>query len=253
MFPGKAQSFLAVVAIVALAGCDRRAATSGELSPEVAAGFLPSPGVEQAVFADGQVTLLGVASPGAHLRLATPAGAAATTVADRKGRWTVALPNAAFARILGLSMTTAGRRTQAEGYLLIGPRQAAVLRPGAGALRLEPRPAGIGAIDFDRQGAAMISGTAPAGSSLSVRMDGRFASEARADPAGRFSFVLPSLTAGPHRLEVAGDGFTSGATIDATPPHPLVDGPLRSQFSDAGLRADWLTPGGGVQSTVLPP
>jgi hypothetical protein len=26
---------------------------------------------------------------------------------------------------------------------------------------------------------------------------------------------------------------------------------LRSQLTDEGLRADWLTPGGGVQSTIL--
>jgi hypothetical protein len=32
---------------------------------------------------------------------------------------------------------------------------------------------------------------------------------------------------------------------------PLAQGPLRSQITHAGLRLDWLTPGGGVQSTIL--
>jgi len=39
--------------------------------------------------------------------------------------------------------------------------------------------------------------------------------------------------------------------FQVTPAAPLVDGPLRSQLTSAGLRVDWMTPGGGVQSTIL--
>jgi hypothetical protein len=32
---------------------------------------------------------------------------------------------------------------------------------------------------------------------------------------------------------------------------PLAGRPLRSQLSGGGLRCDWTTPGGGLQSTVI--
>jgi hypothetical protein len=32
---------------------------------------------------------------------------------------------------------------------------------------------------------------------------------------------------------------------------PLADGPFRSQTTAAGVRADWMTPGGGLQSTLI--
>jgi hypothetical protein len=40
-------------------------------------------------------------------------------------------------------------------------------------------------------------------------------------------------------------------TFQTAPPAPLAQGPVRSQLTDAGLRVDWMTPGGGVQSTIL--
>jgi hypothetical protein len=39
--------------------------------------------------------------------------------------------------------------------------------------------------------------------------------------------------------------------VQVTPAAPLAQGPLRSQLTSAGLRVDWMTPGGGVQSTIL--
>jgi hypothetical protein len=34
-------------------------------------------------------------------------------------------------------------------------------------------------------------------------------------------------------------------------PAPLASGPMRSQLTEGGVRIDWLTPGGGLQSTLL--
>ena len=45
--------------------------------------------------------------------------------------------------------------------------------------------------------------------------------------------------------------FNDEVTVRTTPAQPLAQGPLRSQFTPAGLRVDWMTPGGGVQSTLL--
>ena len=86
---------------------------------------------------------------------------------------------------------------------------------------------------------------------MSVRLDGRQTAEGRADEDGRYVVQLPRITPGSHRLDVVGDAFTDSIQVDASAPEPLAAGPLRSQLVGEGLRADWLTPGGGVQSTVI--
>jgi hypothetical protein len=109
----------------------------------------------------------------------------------------------------------------------------------------------IAAVDFDAEGGALLSGLAAAGTDVAVRLDGRALGDARTDPDGRFSFAISRLSPGRHRIEATGVGFTDAIDLDATPAAALADGPLRSQLTERGLRADWLTPGGGVQSTLL--
>ncbi len=231
-----------------LAGC-HAPATSAD--PLLAAGYAAPPAAVLAERAAGGVTLIGTAAPGAEVRLADPAGQARTATADRQGRWRLTVPAGAPA-IFGLSMLAEGRRTQAQGYLLVTPAgQAAVLRAGAGALRLNPRRPGVGAVDLDGRGAAVVSGRAPADTPLSVRIDGRHAVDGRSDADGRFSLLLPSLAPGVRSIEASGEGFRDRVTVEVAPPAPLVEGPLRSQLSSSGVRADWLTPGGGVQSTLI--
>ena len=87
-----------------------------------------------------------------------------------------------------------------------------------------------------------------------VRLDGHEATEGRADATGRYVASLGSQTPirpGAHELQVSGDGFTDRVTAQLSPAAPLAQGPARSQLTPAGLRVDWLTPGGGVQSTLL--
>lgn len=252
MSRARAQVFLTIAAVLLLAGCGRGGGASGALTPEAAAGYLGAPVAANAAFAPDGVALSGQAAPRAQVRLATPQGQAWTATADRNGAWSLRLPMTAGPQILGLSMTAGGRRIQAEGYVLVGNAQAALLRPGAGALRLDGAGRGVTAVDFDRQGSGVVSGRAAPGATVALRLDGRYAGDARADEAGRFSLPLAELSPATHQLQVVGDGFDSRVTLDAAPPPPLAEGPLRSQFSPAGLRADWLTPGGGVQSTFLP-
>jgi hypothetical protein len=107
-------------------------------------------------------------------------------------------------------------------------------------------------VDFDRDGGAVISGLAPPQSLVFLRLDGRQVAEARSDVAGRYAILLNQPPArGPHGLEVAGDNFTVAGAVELAPAAPLAAGPMRSQFIRGGLRIDWLTPGGAVQSTVL--
>lgn len=253
VFRGKAQIAAALAALV-LSSCHQQApAPPDEASSESEAGYVAPPAATAAQASQAGVSLSGEAPAGASVRLATPTGEAVTTHADAQGRWRLDLPLDGQVRIFGLSTESGGRRVQAQGYLLVGPRgQAAVLRAGASALRLDhARGSRIATLDFDGEGGALLSGWGAAGTDVLVRLDGKPVGEARADDAGRFSLSLPRLAPGGHRIEATGVAFTDTIAIDASPAQPLVGGPLHSQLTQQGLRADWLTPGGGVQSTLL--
>lgn len=236
-----------------LAGCRRTPpAATGEVA-ESGAGYLTPPAPLAAAPSARGVELSGQAPAEARVRLATPGGQALTTRADGDGRWRIDLPASGEARIFGLSAESGGRRVQAQGYLLVGPRgQTALLRAGAAALRLDHAAGSrLTSVDFDSEGWALLSGWAAAGTDVAIRLDGRPVGEARADDSGRFTLWAPRLSPGPHHIDAAGVAFTDELVLDATPAPPLVGGPLHSQVSRQGVRADWLTPGGGVQSTVL--
>lgn len=250
MFQGNVR-FVAVVLL--LAGCGRAGGASVAEPAAAEASYVAPPSVAEAHHEAGGVILQGVAAPGAQVRLATPAGEAFATRADGDGRWRLQAPADGQARIFGLSAVSGGRRVQAQGYLLVGPRgETALLRAGAGALRMDRAPgARLAAVDFDSQGGAVASGWAPAGTDVSFRLDGRTLGESRADPDGRFSFPLPRLSAGAHSLEASGVGFADQTAIDAGPVASLGGTAMQVRLAGRGLRADWLTPGGGVQSTLL--
>jgi hypothetical protein len=253
VFPTKS-SILALIAAASLAACSAQPppAAGGETRP-AESGYLAPPSVERATQQGDFVVLAGRADPAAQIRLANPGGPTRTAVANRAGAWTLTLPRPSEAQIFGLSMVLPSRQVQAQGYILVTPKgQAALLRAGTGATRLDDQPEGsIGAVDFDRDGGAVISGRAPAEAALSVRLDGRQTAEGRSDGNGRYVIQLPRIAAGAHRLEVVGDTFADTAQVGVSAGAPLAAGPLRSQLSAGGLRADWLTPGGGVQSTVI--
>ncbi len=124
----------------------------------------------------------------------------------------------------------------------------------ASVTRVDALPAtAIGAIDFDREGGAVISGRAPPRSTFDIRVNGRQTAEASSDAEGRFEVVLNSpLTPGRRRLQMIGPGYE--ATVDVAVSRPIVPpaGPLRAAQSPGALRIDWITPGGGLQTTILP-
>jgi hypothetical protein len=164
------------------------------------------------------------------------------------------LPAAAKARVFGLSDVADGRRVQAQGYVLVSETGAAtLLRAGVGSVVLSvadtPR---LLCVDFDRQGGAVVSGAAPPDASVSIRIDGRPGPVGRADATGRFHLSLAQpLTGGRRQIRVLGDNFDLEATIDATPAAELGRAPFRAVRTHDGLRVDWLTPGGGLQSTWI--
>ncbi|WP_309645028.1 hypothetical protein [Phenylobacterium sp.] len=236
--------FLIVAALMApLAACGEGTA------PVIVPGASPQAPVEAA-----GLRLSGSAPPNARIRLATPAGETAFADADAKGLWTLKLAGSTAARIYGLSAVSGARTAQGEGYVLITPQgEPVLLRAGAGALRIGARgPNGLDAVDFDREGGAVVSGRAPAGAALSVHIDGRQTADGRADSSGRYAIALTQpIPPGAHQIDVFGDATENAVTIDSAAAPPMADGPFRAVQVASGLRIDWMTPGGGAQSTLL--
>jgi len=219
-------------------------------------GYAPPPAATGAArLTGGRVMLSGTTAPGNRVRLATPTGAAYFAPADPQGAWRVILPPADGVRLFGLSAPMSGRVVQAEGYLAVTPRGEAVqFRAGSGALVLGPPGRGVAllAVDFDGKGGTVLSGSAPAGGPVKIEVDGQARGPATADATGRFMLALNEpLSAGDHLVAVSAAAAGQQATLTISKAPPLNSGPFRATGVVDGWRVDWLTPGGGVQSTVL--
>ena len=249
------------IALAALAACGGKptAAKSGAAEVRADAGYLAPPIPDDLRARPDGLSLSGSALAGGRVRLATPAGQVLFAKVDDTGRWTILLGPVTEPRIYGLSVAGKGRTAQAEGYVVVAPGGlGALLRAGAGARRIDKAAAsGLRAVDFDRGGGVEVSAVAPPDSVVLLHLDGRLAAQGRADGAGHYDASLPTpgsstpIRPGPHRIEVSGEGFSDTAAIQVSPPAPLGKGPARSQLTGAGLRIDWATPGGGLQSTIL--
>ena len=243
---------------LALAACGGKAVTpQNRTAPETAAeaGYLEPPRVT-AVRASGAVVRLeGSAAPNARVRIASPAGDAQFAQADAKGRWSASVTPARPVNLYGLSMKDGERMAQAEGYVLVTAGGAvAQLRGGAGAVVLAPasKAPRILAIDYDRGGGAVVSGVAAPGVDLALRVDRARRGETKSDSQGRFVMPLAEpLKPGSHAFEVAGQGGEDVRQVDIGGPAHLTGGPYAGARTDFGWRVDWMTPGGGEQTTLL--
>ena len=202
------------------------------------------------------VLLSGTAVPGAAVRLASPDGSAITGVANRHGAWRLTAPASASPRLYSLSETVDARLVRAIGYIAVLPAPgpaAAMLRPAAAAV-LPPADLqrGITAIDYDASGAAVASGRTVAGETIRLLLDGKEAGEDRSDASGVFSAALSqTLTPAAHVLSVASERLHASAAFPAPRTARVAAPPYDSARMDGAWRLDWMTPGGGVQSTVL--
>ncbi len=202
----------------------------------------------------GRVEIFGLADPGARVRLASPSGQAAFVQADLTGRWRATTSDAAGVRLVGLSMADGPRMVQAQSYLALLPGAHVVqLRSGAGAVALGPAQGlALSALDYDRKGGAVISGLAPPHGAVDITMDGVPLGRAPADGEGRFSLDLDApLRPGAHWVKVAAGGVSVAVQAEVTAPPPLSSGPFAASRMADGWRIVWITPGGGVQTTLL--
>lgn len=217
-------------------------------------GYLTPPRVLAVRSGRGGAALAGYAAPGARVLLIAPDGARRSVTADARGLWTIVAPPSADLRLFGVAMSVEGRTTQAEGFLALTPEgRLAQLRPGASAWVLSPpsRRPQILALDFDRDGAAMVSGVGTVGAEIGLRLDRTAAGGSMIDRAGRYSLALSRpMGPGSHDLEISGEGGEDIVAVAANLPDPF-EGLFRASRLATAWRIDWMTPGGGVQSTLL--
>lgn len=215
---------------------------------------LAPPRVTEVQLTSVGISIAGDAAPVASIRLASPDGRAIAALADQAGHWKVSVPVIAPAAIYGLSQKVEDRTLQAEGYLLVTPGGRGVLmRSGAGALVFDSASkAGLTALDSDREGAAVVSGRGAAGTSVSAYVDGRKVGQGRIDSTGRFELPLTGpVAAGSHVVKVFGDGLNASLAVTLHAAAPLQHGPFRVTAAPGGLQIEWMTPGGGTQTTFL--
>lgn len=220
------------------------------------AAYRSPPAVSSAaVVSPTRVAILGVADPGARVRLATPAGQAAFADTDGAGQWRILLGDSAGVRLFGLSMSDDHRVVQAQSYLALTPGAVAVqLRSGAGAVVLAPSGGlSISALDFDRKGGAVVSGQARPGADVDVAVDGALRGHVIADPEGRYALDLDEpLGPGDHQFEaIAAGGRARVAARVLPPPSALRAGPFEANRAEGAWRIVWVTPGGGEQTTLI--
>jgi hypothetical protein len=247
--------------ILLLSACDSGDAAWRAQSDKAAAdttaeaGYLAPPQVTASRLNGQSVLVEGTAAPNARVRIAPPLGEPIFVNADAKGAWSAGLPVSGAVQLFGLSMTEAGRSAQAEGYLMLtADGRAAQLRAGAGAVSLAPASAKprILAVDYDREGGAMVSGVAKPGVALGLRVDRAARGETKADARGRFSISLTEpLTPGVHEIEVSGEGGEDTLRAEITSAGDIGAGPYAGRRTPYGWRVDWMPPGGGVQTTLI--
>jgi hypothetical protein len=250
---------LVLLAVVACSPMRRTAtAPAGQGGRQAGAGeraYRTPPSVLDAVAGPGpRVRLDGLADPGSRIRLATPSGQALFARTDAEGRWRAVVPQSQALRLFGLSMIDDRQVVQSDGYLALTPAGAGVrLRSGAGAVVLSG-PCGLclTAVDYDRKGGTVISGRARPGQAVVLAVDGSARGQVAADAAGLYWLDLDEpLGLGPHRLQAASGPLRAAVDIQLIPPAPLPSGPFAADRTASGWRIEWVTPGRGIQTTLV--
>jgi hypothetical protein len=107
-------------------------------------------------------------------------------------------------------------------------------------------------VDCDAAGGAVISGLAPPGSALHLSVDDAAAGEAKADAAGWYSVALAAaMKPGGHDVVVQAGNNSVRTRFTSDSSRPLESVLFRGQRLADRWRIDWITPGGGMQTTYV--
>lgn len=250
---------LPIILLLALcAACGGRPAGSGASgqAERDAREYLKPPSVLTAqIQAGGSFQVEGVAHPNALVRLIQSDDNVQAATADAEGHWSMTVRAAPAVRLFVLAMKVGARTVVSEGFLMLAPDgRAAQLRAGSASQVLTPvtRTPRILNVDFDRDGGAIIAGVAPAASGMNIRVDRAAAGDVTADSEGRFvAAIRRPLSPGRHLIDISGDAGGDQIVVAIDAAAPPADGPFRATRLDGAWRIDWLTPAGGVQSSVI--
>ena len=257
-----AKAIIIVLAASTVAACQPHGAARPAIQPVAIEGrtdsgdYRAAPVLLQVGFGPaGRLVLTGQAVAGSRVRLASPAGLPLYAQADRQGLWRMEVPRPTEPRLFGLATIDGARVIQSEGYVAItATGTAAQLRAGAGTVVLGERVAApvIDAVDYDSKGGAVVSGRAAPHAVLDLFVDDVRQTRGRADGYGRFSLALDEPQSfSLHGLEIADGVRRARVRPSLTVAAPLVGGPYRASATPTGWRIDWVTPGGGLQTTLL--
>jgi nucleoid-associated protein YgaU len=152
----------------------------------------------------GNAVLAGRAVPGATVTVKDGGRVLGTATADAQGAFVLipANPLPPGSHEITLSEALPG------GKIIEGSQSASISLPGNGKPALavvsgpngsnvvtgqgpQPGQLGMGAVDYDAQGHAMFSGTAPAGANVTVMLGGKTLGTAKADSSGRWHVQAP--------------------------------------------------------------
>jgi nucleoid-associated protein YgaU len=198
------------------------------------------------VDAQGNAVLAGRAVPGATVTIKSATALIGTTTADNQGAFVLvpSTPLAPGAQEITLSETLSdGTVVQGTGPVEInvpaGSGQALAVQSGPGGSTVlsgqgpKPGTLGMGSVDYDANGHAIFSGTAPAASQVTVSLGKNVIGRVEADNTGRWKFtakvpdesgtltiaataangvVLPPVTA-PFALETLPNALAAGHVV----------------------------------------
>ena len=246
-------------ACAVIAACAQPAPTSVTVGDAASPSDYASPPELKAAQRDGRdmLALSGVSRPDAMIRVVLSDGRAMGATASHAGAWSVTVPGGPVVKLYSLSEDVAGQPLRARGYIAALPApgaSAAILRPGAGAEALSPvgSTLAITALDYDRSGVAVASGWARPGEEVRLLLDGAEAGEDRAAANGAFAAALSqSLNGGSHVLSAQSPSGRASAAFRAEPTAPLSRPGFIATRVQAAWRIDWMTPGGGAQTTIV--
>jgi hypothetical protein len=253
----------ALALILSLGACNRSGRFPARQSQAETAptdsGYRAAPKVSRATKdAEGAVTLTGRALPSSQVRMVSLKGLDAGPIhTDGSGVWTALIGPVTEPALYSLTEAAGGQTVEADGLIAVlpGAPTVALLRAGFGAQVVQNEgaaPLKILAVDYDVAGATVVSGRAPASSPVRVRVDDQPPVEGAAGPDGRFSLTLPKpLPGGNYRLQAQTPQAAAQAEVVVTPPAPPKNAPYQAQAERFGWRIDWITPGGGAQTTLL--
>ena len=212
------------------------AAPSAPATPQAQAGpAVPSFDIVR-VDPQGNAVMAGRAVPGATVTIKDGDKVLGTATADAQGAFVLipASPLPAGSHEITLSEALPG------GQVVQGQQSASINLPGNGQPALavvsgpdgskvvtgqgpQPGQLGMGAVDYDAQGHAIFSGTAPAGAQVTVNVGGKDLGTAKADASGHW------------HLQAAVPTAPGMVTLNATGPDGQAIPPVTAPFAPEAL------------------